>query len=281
MLRYRILNVFTRGADRLSGNPLCVFEDGSALDDATMQALALQLNLSETTFLLPPTRPEARARVRIFTPTFEMPFAGHPTLGTAEVVRALRGGDALVLEMQAGLVPVTATGSTWTLRTARAPETRPVEATRAELAAMLSVPVDVTREAGWVDTGAEQLVFRLANEDAVNAVRPDPLLLARHGWSEKRREAMVYTWAHVSPSEVVARFFFVQHGAVIEDPATGSACANLGGWHAARGQRDVTLHVRQGERIGRPSDLRLRVDAEGAIFVGGDVIELGEGVIRL
>lgn len=281
MLRYRILNVFTREGDRLSGNPLCVFEDGSALDDATMQALALQLNLSETTFLLPPTRPEATARVRIFTPTFEMPFAGHPTLGTAEVVRALHGGDTHVLEMAAGLVPVTAAGSTWTLRTAHAPVTRAVQATRAELAAMLSLPVDATREAGWVDTGAEQLVFRLASVEAVNAIRPDPLLLARHGWSEKRREAMVYAWAHASPTEIVARFFFVQHGAVIEDPATGSACANLGGWHASRGQRDVTLHVRQGERVGRPSDLRLRVDAEGAIFVGGDVIELGEGVLRL
>lgn len=99
--RYRILNVFTLDGDRLSGNPLCVFEDGHGLSDDQMQALALQFNLSETTFILPSAH--ATARVRSFTPAFEMPFAGHPTLGTAQVVRALRRcGDALTLEMKAG-----------------------------------------------------------------------------------------------------------------------------------------------------------------------------------
>ncbi|MGE5182223.1 MAG: PhzF family phenazine biosynthesis protein, partial [Acidobacteriota bacterium] len=96
-LSYRIVNVFTVDGDRLSGNPLCVFEDARGLTDTRMQALARQLNLSETTFVLPSER--ATARVRIFTPGFEMPFAGHPTLGTAHVVRAMRGGDALTLEM--------------------------------------------------------------------------------------------------------------------------------------------------------------------------------------
>ena len=86
-LRYRILNVFTAGGARLSGNPLCVFEDGSQLDPAQMQALARQMNLSESTFILPSKR--AAALVRIFTPAYEMPFAGHPTLGTVHVCRAL------------------------------------------------------------------------------------------------------------------------------------------------------------------------------------------------
>src|SRR5678815_1965797 len=86
-LKYRILNVFTSGGARLSGNPLCVFEDGSQLDPAAMQALARQMNLSESTFILPSKR--AAALVRIFTPAYEMPFAGHPTLGTAHVCRAL------------------------------------------------------------------------------------------------------------------------------------------------------------------------------------------------
>jgi len=85
---YRIVNVFTRGA-RLSGNPLCVFEDGRGLDELAMQALARQMNLSETTFILPSDK--ATARVRIFTPSYEMPFAGHPTLGTAHVCRAPAG----------------------------------------------------------------------------------------------------------------------------------------------------------------------------------------------
>src|SRR5580658_8224702 len=101
--RYRILNVFTAGDDRLSGNPLCVFEDGRPFSDREMQSLARQFNLSETTFVLPPSSPKATARVRIFTPNFEMPFAGHPTLGTAHVVRDLSSaGDRVRLEMIAG-----------------------------------------------------------------------------------------------------------------------------------------------------------------------------------
>src|SRR6185503_10316281 len=114
-LRYRILNVFTQGGARLSGNPLCVFEDGSQLDPATMQTLARQMNLSESTFILPSKR--AAALVRIFAPTYEMPFAGHPTLGTAHVCHALGlGGNQLGLEMRAGIIPVTYNGNHWTLR---------------------------------------------------------------------------------------------------------------------------------------------------------------------
>ena len=91
MYAYRIVNVFTVDGDRFSGNPLCVFEDARGLSDHTMQALARQMNLSETTFVLPPTDPaHADARVRIFTPSFEMPFAGHPTLGTASVIGGFR-----------------------------------------------------------------------------------------------------------------------------------------------------------------------------------------------
>jgi len=109
---FRVVNVFAEAP--LAGNPLCVFEDARGLDDATMQALALQFNLSETTFLLPSE--VADARVRIFTPTFEMPFAGHPTLGSAHVAReVLRRGDRLTLEMRAGRIPVTADGDRWTL----------------------------------------------------------------------------------------------------------------------------------------------------------------------
>ena len=109
---YRILNVFAE--QRLAGNPLCVFEDARGLDDDTMQALALQFNLSETTFVLPSQK--ATARVRIFTTGYEMRFAGHPTLGTADVVRDLTGcGDTLTLELNAGVIPVTANGSQWTL----------------------------------------------------------------------------------------------------------------------------------------------------------------------
>src|SRR5258708_34619869 len=115
---FRIVNVFTQGQGPFTGNPLCVFENGAGLSDEDMQALARQFNLSETTFILPPTdsKAGASARVRIFTPSYEMAFAGHPTLGTAQICRALKlGGDSLALEMQAGLIPVQAAGDRWTL----------------------------------------------------------------------------------------------------------------------------------------------------------------------
>src|ERR1700739_2552862 len=116
---YRIVNVFTRGRAVLSGNPLCVFERAQTLGDQRLQALASHFNLSETTFILPSER--ANARVRIFTPAYEMPFAGHPTLGTAHVCRALGlGGDRLTLEITAGIIPVRAAGDRWPLQ-AKAP----------------------------------------------------------------------------------------------------------------------------------------------------------------
>jgi trans-2,3-dihydro-3-hydroxyanthranilate isomerase len=280
--RFRLLNVFAESA--LSGNPLAVFEDGALLSDEQMQALALQFNLSETTFLFPSS--SATAKVRIFTPTFEMPFAGHPTLGTAQVARALFGcGDELTLEMRAGVIPVTATGNRWTLR-ANAPKTRPPTASDAELAAMLGLDeTDLGDTPLWVDTGSEQLVIRLVDPEAVRRARPDASALARHA-SNASRSGLVYVWAHadVPPvdgeEQVVARFFFLKGGAVTEDPGTGSACANLGGWLlATRHEQPLAITIDQGELTGRRCKLSLRVDASGAIFVGGQVVEIGHGEI--
>ncbi len=130
--RYRIVNVFTREGDPFSGNPLCVFEDARGLGDAQMQALALQFNLSETTFVLPST--SADARVRIFTPDYEMPFAGHPTLGTACVLSRLAGpGESVTLEINVGVVPVRLDSGLRELA-APSPSARPARATAAALA---------------------------------------------------------------------------------------------------------------------------------------------------
>src|SRR6476619_5975774 len=150
--RYRILNVFTSGGAKLSGNHLAVDEDGSALDGAQMQAIARQFNLSETTFILPSKR--AAALVRIFTPAYEMPFAGHPTLGTAHVCRALGlGGHQLGLELRAGIIPVTANGDHWTLRAAAA-TSRLVEVPPAEIARLLGLePGDVGFQPLWMKAG--------------------------------------------------------------------------------------------------------------------------------
>ncbi|HWO18598.1 MAG TPA: PhzF family phenazine biosynthesis protein [Kofleriaceae bacterium] len=275
---FRILNVFTIDGDPFSGNPLCVFEDARGLSDAQMQALARQMNLSETTFVLPSEREGADARVRIFTPGFEMPFAGHPTLGTASVVGA--GRDRVTLDLPAGLVPVTCDGGAWTLRAARPPETRAVDASRAELASMLGLPADaVCDEPLWVSTGVEQLVIPVASAAHVHAARPVMPLLERWGYSKARTEAMAYVWA-AEGDEWPVRFFFTVNGACLEDPATGSACANLGGWWLARERSlPMTATLRQGDAVQRPSRLGLRVDAARGIYVTGAVIELGRGTI--
>ena len=277
---YRIVNVFTVGSDRFSGNPLCVFEEGAGLTGEQMQALARQLNLSETTFILPSDR--ADARVRIFTPGFEMPFAGHPTLGTASVVAARTGKDQVVLELPAGLVPVTIAPAGNTLRAAQAPQTRPVEASRADLAAMVGLPVDaISDEPRWVSTGVEQLVIPIATAAHVRAAKPVPELLARWGFSSARDEAMAYLVARDTDPWTV-RFFFTSHGAVVEDPATGSACANLGGYWLAPGQPlPLRATLAQGDLVGRPSRLGLDVATDGAIYVTGAVIELGGGVFEI
>jgi trans-2,3-dihydro-3-hydroxyanthranilate isomerase len=275
---YRIVNVFTQPRAPLSGNPLCVFERAQTLDALRMQALALQFNLSETTFILPSER--ASARVRIFTPAYELPFAGHPTLGTAHVCRALGlGGDRLTLEMAAGVIPVRAVGDRWTLQS-NAPSWREVAEPRLTLAAMLGLEeADIGDRPLWVDAGTEQLIVPLHSEAAVRRVRVRTDLLQQLKNVDGR--AMVYVFAEAG-AEFLARFFFPKGSAVLEDPATGSATANLGGWCLATGRTlPCEFEISQGEYTGRPSSLRLRVDAEGQVLVSGDVIELGRGTINL
>ena len=275
---FRIVNVFAEAP--LAGNALAVFEDARGLDDATMQALALQFNLSETTFVLPSKA--ATRGVRIFTPTFEMPFAGHPTLGSAHVVRDIaNAGDRVTLEMHAGVIPVRADGGVWTL-TANAPRHRPPTASRTELASMLGLDIGdlhASAQPMWVDTGSEQLLVPLASFAAVRRAQPSPAALLAHGSNGRR--AMVYVFAR-EDEHVLARFFFPKHGAVIEDPGTGSACANLGGYLLATGaplpQRVV---IDQGEAVGRPCRLHLVVNADRSIQVSGRVIDIGRGAITL
>ena len=278
-LRYRIVNVFAREG-RLTGNPLCVFEDGSGLDDATMQALALQFNLSETTFILPAAK--ATARVRIFTPAYEMPFAGHPTLGTAHVVRSLKGaGDAVALEMKAGIIPVNAKGERWTLQAVE-PRSRAMEVARAELEEILGLrPGDVGEWPLWVNAGKEQLMVPLASADAVRRASPRADAFSRLKSEDGHSMAYVFHDAGDAAGKVEARFFFPKGPAILEDPATGSACANLGGWFTViRPRADIVREISQGEAVDRPSTLYLDV-THGAIHVGGRVIELGRGTITL
>jgi PhzF family phenazine biosynthesis protein len=279
-LAFRIVNVFTQNGGRLTGNPLCVFENATPLDSQTMQALARQFNLSETTFILPSSR--ATAQVRIFTPSYEMQFAGHPTLGTAHVCRSLGlGGDELKLEMQAGIIPVQAKGDRWTLQ-ANAPTWRECEASRATLAKMLGLKEsDIGREPLWVKAGKEQLIIPLTSESAVRNAKPDAATFA--GVLNEDKQSMAYIFAELAqPGRLLSRFFFPVGSAVLEDPATGSATANLGGWMVATGRKlPCHFEISQGEYAGRPSTLLLDVDGDRRIFVSGDVIELARGTLRV
>ncbi|MBV8659211.1 MAG: PhzF family phenazine biosynthesis protein [Burkholderiales bacterium] len=273
-VRYRLLNVFAE--EPFGGNPLAVIEDATLLSDHEMQMVARQFNLSETTFLLPSTT--GAARVRIFTPAYEMPFAGHPTLGSAHVVRQLRGaGDDFSLEMQAGLIPVSAAGDRWTL-SANAPTHRPHAATAAQLAAMLNLPAEaVLSPALWVSCGNEQAMIPLASVAHVRAAKPDAVLMAKYSTNDDGR-AKAYVFAPTADGYEV-RFFWTPDGVGIsEDPGTGSACANLGGWWlATQGQKPLHARISQGTSINRPNVLSLNVSEAGQIQVGGRVIEIGQG----
>jgi len=276
---FHILNVFTRPGERLSGNPLAVFAAADDLDAPTMQALARQMNLAETTFIL--KSEVAAARVRIFTPSYEMPFAGHPTLGTAHVCRALGlGGDQLTLELQAGRIPVRAHGDDWTLE-APAPKTRAVSMSRAAVAKLVALEeADVADHPLWVSTGREQLIVPLASEQAVR--RAAPMREAFASLECVDGPGQVYVFAALAKGRILARFFYPDGQAVLEDPATGSATANLGGWWLAMQRpRPTRLVASQGEYTGRPSLLTLDVDSQSRIFVTGAVVQLAVGTLDL
>jgi trans-2,3-dihydro-3-hydroxyanthranilate isomerase len=279
-LSYRILNVFTVGDDPFSGNPLCVFEDAQGLTTEQMQNLARQLNLSETTFVAL-AHDDATATVRIFTPFFEMPFAGHPTLGTAHVVRELfTAGDMIVLRMPAGDIPVRAGGNTWTLQ-ANPPTTREVAVSVENLTRTVGLPSSsLAAQPLWVNTGVEQLVVPLRSADDVRSAQADPRLLREFGTGVDG-ESLMYVWAPTGPETIESRFFFIQGNAAIEDPATGSACANLGGWFLANGERGIRRRIHQGGAIQRPSILDLTVDDQGTILVTGVVREVGRGTFTV
>jgi PhzF family phenazine biosynthesis protein len=282
--QFRLLNVFAETT--FGGNPLCVFEDARGMSDTTMQALARQFNLSETTFVLPSER--ADARVRIFTPGYEMRFAGHPTLGSAYVVRDLRSkGDRLSLEFKAGIVPVAADGDVWTFTapTSATPSIRKPGLPADLIARMVGLTEsDLKSDPLWVDTGADQLLIPVKTSNAVHRAAPSSELLAQWPVSSLgRKTAYVFAFDEENNGEgqVLARYFFtMQGGGVSEDPGTGSACANLGGWLLGTGRPiPARFCISQGDAVGRPCRLMLNVTADREIRVGGRVIEIGRGSV--
>ncbi|WP_255988747.1 PhzF family phenazine biosynthesis protein [Chitinolyticbacter albus] len=271
--RYQILNVFSE--THFAGNPLAVFPDAAGLSDAEMQQLAQQLNLSESTFVTP--HQQADAAVRIFTPNYELPFAGHPTLGTAWVVA--QGRTDVTLAMPAGTIPVHVAGDIATL-TAQPPRYRDA-ATAADIAAALHLPLQsVSGTPRWVNTGTEQLVVPLASAEAVAACAPTVEQFEAIA-TNAVGVAQMLVWAR-DGDEITARFFWVQYGAIGEDYGTGSAGANLAGWLLAElTALPYTCTMVQGRGIGRLAHVRVAIEADRAIRVSGRVVQVGEGVLTL
>ena len=276
--RYVVADVFTDKP--LAGNQLAVFTDAREIPEDLLQPLAREMNFSETVFVLP-KESDGHARIRIFTPTIEIPFAGHPTLGTAFVLAAPLQLGEIRLETGAGVVPVRLEREGPRIVFGRMeqpiPTVEPYE-NEAELLDALGVarselPVEV------YDNGLRHVYIALPSEDDVAALKPDLARLA-----EPPAVLGINTFAG-SGSRWKTRMFAPGDG-VPEDPATGSAAGPLGAYLSARGVAGMpggTL-VAQGEQVGRPSFLHLEVTPEDdsfAVRVGGGVRVVGEGAFRL
>lgn len=276
ILRYALCDVFT---DRpLAGNPLAVFTDGRGLDPVTMQALAREMNLSETTFVLPPER-GGHARVRIFTPSVELPFAGHPTLGTAFVLGGPLQSTDLRLELEAGIVPVRLEreGARISFGWMTQPSATAMDVAReGEILQALELETGGASLFGY-QNGPEHVYVELPSEGAVSALTPNLSRLAH------TTKAGVFVYFYDGKS-CRARCFVPGKG-VAEDPATGSAVGPLA-LHLTRAGRlapGQLLRVEQGVEMGRPSTLYARIGAEELpiIEVGGSARVVARGQFML
>lgn len=287
--RFLQLDVF---ASRLfDGNPLAVVVDAEGLDDEAMQRIARWTNLSETTFLLPPTEPQADYRVRIFTPRQELPFAGHPSVGSAYA--AIEAGwidpdkTALIQQCAAGLLPVQVIGQGPTrIIHVQAPPARltPVDDTlRAQLAGALHVEL-APDQASHVDNGPHWILCNLHEAALVRALAPDMGLLAELCLSHGAVGVSVFGRERSGDAAMAVRAFCPADG-IPEDPVTGSANAAIMAWLGGRGDRDgygLRYRASQGREVGRDGCVEVARDrASGAITIGGACVIGVRGELQL
>ena len=273
--RFTQVDVFT--AEPLRGNPVAVVHDADGLSADEMARLANWTNLSETTFLVPPEDPAADYRVRIFTPVQELPFAGHPTLGTAhawlEAGGRPRADRVVVQECGVGLVELRR-GERLAFAAPPLRRSGPVEPElAADIAKVLSVSPGQLVAVEWVDNGGPPWVAALlADAEAVLAARPTftELDLGLVGFHPERGEAAI---------EV--RAFFPKDGAVVEDPVTGSLNASLAQWLLGSGRLTAPYVAAQGTVLGRAGRVHVDQDADGQVWVGGDTVTVVGGELDL
>lgn len=272
--RFSQVDVFTEKP--YFGNPLAVVIDADGLSTEEMQRFAAWTNLSETTFLLPPSA-EADYRVRIFTPVGELPFAGHPTLGSCHVWLASGGrpkaSDSIVQECGAGLITIHSSGSRLAFAAPPLIRSGPVEASLVEkIVAAAGIDVRTIVDAEWVDNGPGWVALLLESAGAVLAVRPGFVDLDL---------GLVGPYPPGSPHAFEVRAFFPKQGATAEDPVTGSLNASVAQWLVRTGRAKPPYVVSQGTALGRAGRVDITMDAAGSIWVGGQTITCISGRVEL
>jgi PhzF family phenazine biosynthesis protein len=269
------VDVFT--ADPYRGNPVAVVLDGTGLSTADMQRFAHWMNLSETTFVLPPSDAGADYRVRIFTPVAELPFAGHPTLGTCHAWLNAGGtprqAGTIVQECGAGLVTLRETGNGLAFAAPPLLKDGPVDAgLLARIASILGIDRASIVDASWADNGPGWVAVLLASAEEVLAVRPGATDLDL---------GLVGPYPPGSPQAFEVRAFFPKDGATTEDPVTGSLNAALAPWLLRTGRTTAPYVVSQGTALGRAGRVHISQDADGTIWVAGGTVTCIRGQAEL
>jgi PhzF family phenazine biosynthesis protein len=274
---FQLVDVFGQGD--FTGNPLAVVLDAESLDDRAMQQIARWLNLSETTFLLPPTSPDADYRVRIFTLERELPFAGHPTLGSCHAWLTAGGrphaSGQVVQECGVGLVTVRRDGARLAFAAPPLIRSGPVdEAVLAAAAQILRIARDDIQAAQWIDNGPGWMGVMLRSAEAVLALEPARV-------HDRRVElGVVGPHAPGTPAAYEIRALFSdQYGAIIEDPVTGSLNASIAQWLFESGAQTTAYVAAQGTRLGREGRVHIDRDAAGQVWVGGSTRTLVSGQV--
>ncbi|HTU28738.1 MAG TPA: PhzF family phenazine biosynthesis protein [Solirubrobacteraceae bacterium] len=264
------------GDDAAYGNPVAVVIDGDGLDDAELQRFANWTNLSETTFLLPPTKPGADYRVRIFTPSRELPFAGHPTLGSAHAWLEASGQvlrERVVQECGAGLIEVRR-GAEGRLAFAGPPLTRSGaldDATLSAIVASLGISRDEVVDHAWTDNGPGWATVLLASAERVLALAPSEP-------GESREIGVVGLHPDGTPE---VRAFVIEDGGYWEDPVTGSLNAGVAEWLLGTGRLTAPYVARQGTALGRSGRVHVSRTDDGTVWVGGQTRTVLSGSLTL
>ena len=270
---FQQVDVFTTAAYR--GNPVAVVLDGDGLSTDEMARVANWTNLSETTFVLPATAAAADYRVRIFTPVAELPFAGHPTLGTCHAWLRSGGrptGAEIVQECAAGLVRIRRGAERLAFAAPPLIRTGPVDDALADrMASLLGLDRDEIVDAQWVDNGPGFVAALLESADAVLAVRPGAIEIDL---------GVVGRYPPGSEAAFEVRAWFPAGEATVEDPVTGSLNAALAEWLLRTGRATAPYVASQGTVLGRAGRVHIDADSEG-IWVGGGTITLVEGTIEI